>query len=70
MEKAEKRTDQVVYSVEEVAALLGISRAFAYQSVKNGLIPSVRIGKRVLIPRAAFDRLLEVNSKPEASNEI
>ncbi|MDA8288848.1 MAG: helix-turn-helix domain-containing protein [Actinomycetota bacterium] len=38
--------------------MLGISRAFAYEAVRRGEIPSIRIGRRVLVPRVALDRLV------------
>jgi excisionase family DNA binding protein len=38
---------------------LGISRNFAYELVKRGIIPSIRLGKRILIPRAALEKMLE-----------
>ncbi len=46
-------------SVEEAAALLGISRNTAYEAVRRGEIPSIRIGKRFLIPAAALERMLD-----------
>ncbi|MHB1500783.1 MAG: helix-turn-helix domain-containing protein [Candidatus Dormibacteria bacterium] len=45
-------------TVEEAAALLGIGRAFAYYDVRRGEIPSIRIGRRVLVPRVALGRLV------------
>lgn len=45
-------------TIEEVAALLGISRNSAYQAVASGQIPVLRLGRRLLIPRAALERLL------------
>jgi excisionase family DNA binding protein len=45
-------------SVDEAAAELGISRALAYRAVARGEIPSFRIGKRILVPRARLDRLV------------
>jgi excisionase family DNA binding protein len=50
----ERRT----YSVEEAGKLLGIGRNPAYEAAKRGQIPVIRVGKRVLIPKAALDRLL------------
>jgi len=47
------------YTVQEAARLLGIGTIQAYEAVKRGDIPSFRIGKRILIPRAAFDRFLD-----------
>ncbi|MGP8182083.1 MAG: helix-turn-helix domain-containing protein [Acidimicrobiales bacterium] len=52
--------NRLVYTVEEAASLLGISRSFAYEAVQHGDIPSMRIGKRILVPKAALERLLEV----------
>lgn len=46
-------------TVPEAAAMLGISRNFAYQLVREGIIPSIRFGKRILIPRAALEKILE-----------
>ncbi|HZL58981.1 MAG TPA: helix-turn-helix domain-containing protein [Stellaceae bacterium] len=47
------------YSVEEAARLLGIGRNHAYEAAKRGDIPCIKIGKRVLVPKAALDRLLD-----------
>lgn len=46
------------YTVSEVAEILGIGRNTAYDCCRNGEIPTVRIGGRILIPRAAIDDLL------------
>lgn len=48
----------LTYTVEEVARKLGICRNSAYAAVESGDIPSVRIGRRRLVPRAALERLL------------
>jgi excisionase family DNA binding protein len=37
-------------SVPEAAELLGIARNTAYAAVARGEIPSVRVGKRIVIP--------------------
>jgi excisionase family DNA binding protein len=46
-------------TVEETARLLGISRGLAFQAVRRGDIPSIRIGRRILIPVARLQALLE-----------
>lgn len=51
------RTARTV-SVQEAAALLGISRNHAFRCVQRGEIPSVRVGRRVLIPASYIDRVL------------
>jgi excisionase family DNA binding protein len=50
--------DRLTLTVEEAAATLGISRASGYEAVRRGEIPAIRIGRRVLVPRVALDRLL------------
>ncbi len=49
---------RLTLTVEEAASLLGISRAFAYESVRRGDIPSIKIGRRVLVPKAALNRMV------------
>ena len=51
--------ENLVMTVEEAAATLKISRGLAYASVKNGRIPTIRIGRRLLVSRRALERLLE-----------
>ena len=53
----EKRT----YSIPEVAKVLGIGRTAAYEAARTGEIPTIRIGKRILVPDAALERLLAGN---------
>ena len=45
---------RLTLTVEEAAVLLGISRNSAYEAVRRGEIPSVRIGGRIVIPRRRF----------------
>lgn len=55
--------DRLVFTVEEAAQLLGISRSFAYEAVQRGEIPSMRIGSRILVPKAALRRYLDSASQ-------
>jgi excisionase family DNA binding protein len=48
--------------VEEVGRMLGISRNLAYAAVKAGTIPSLKIGKRVVVPIEAFERYIATNT--------
>jgi excisionase family DNA binding protein len=45
-------------SVEEAAEVLGLSRAAAYIAANSGDLPIVRIGRRMVVPRFALERLL------------
>ena len=48
----------VTLTVEEVAAVLRIGRSTAYAAARSGEIPAVRVGHRLLVPRAALERWL------------
>ena len=54
-----KPPQRLTVSVEEAGRLLGISRGLAYMLVNRGDIPSIRLGRRLVVPRRALDRLLE-----------
>ena len=53
--------DKLTYTVTEVAELLGISRTSAYECVHRGEIPSLRLGRRLLVTRAGLEQLLELH---------
>ena len=53
---------RLTLTVEEVAQLLGISRASAYEAIRRREIPSLRVDKRILIPRSQLERLIDVDS--------
>jgi excisionase family DNA binding protein len=56
-----KPTRRVV-TVGEAAVILQISRGAAYHAAKTKQLPSIRIGRRVLVPVEALDRLLAGNT--------
>jgi excisionase family DNA binding protein len=49
-----------VVTLNEAAAILRISRGSAYEAAKRGEIPTIRIGRRLLVPVAALERMLAV----------
>jgi excisionase family DNA binding protein len=49
------------FSVEEAGCeILGLSKCSAYAAAKTGSIPTVRVGRRLIVPRLALERLLGV----------
>jgi excisionase family DNA binding protein len=56
-------SERMTYSVREAAELLGLSKNSAYQACLKGEIPHLKIGKRILIPRAQLERLLLGNKE-------
>lgn len=53
-----EQTGRLTVTVEEAGKMLGIGRNGAYNAVQSGVIPSLRIGKRILIPLNGIHRLL------------
>jgi excisionase family DNA binding protein len=60
--KREWDMNQHVLTVDEAAKLLRISRGSAYEAVRQGVIPSISIGRRILVPWVGLQRLLEDGS--------
>jgi excisionase family DNA binding protein len=56
----EKQISSTVYSsVDELAREIGVSRTAVYNGLRADTIPSIRRGKRFILPRAAIARWLE-----------
>ena len=51
--------EKAVYNIYEVAALMGINLPKAYKMVRQESFPSIRIGRRIVVPKEAFRRWLE-----------
>ncbi len=46
-------------TVIEAAKILGIGRSAAYEGARTGEIPTIKIGRRILVPIAALNRRLD-----------
>jgi excisionase family DNA binding protein len=53
--KIERRT----LTITEASEALGVSRNKAYEAARSGEIPTIRIGKRLLVPVVALERMLQ-----------
>jgi excisionase family DNA binding protein len=58
-DSGESDSQRRTISVEEAGRQLGISRGAAYAHAKSGAIPTIKLGKRVLVPKAAFEKMLQ-----------
>jgi excisionase family DNA binding protein len=58
--------DRLTLTVDEAAQVLGISRALAYELVARGELPSLRLGRRIVIPRRALELVLS-QATPETA---
>ncbi len=48
--------EKLVYTIQEVAEMLDISRSYAYELVRNGTIPVLELGKKRVIPKEKFNK--------------
>lgn len=61
-----REVEQQAYSSTEAARLLGISRTALFHAVAKGQLPSIRVGKLILLPKAQLDRMLGLTETPAA----
>ena len=57
---------KLVLTPTEAARLLRIGRGTAYEQIRCGTIPSIRLGRRILVPRAALMKMLETTESDKA----
>lgn len=63
-QQTKETVDRLCLSIPETARMLGISRGLAYELARSGQIPVLRLGKRLLVPKIALERLL---SQPDVT---
>ena len=56
----------LMLSVPEVAKVLGISRAGAYELVRATGFPHIRIGNRIVVPRDKFIQWIDAQTEVDA----
>ena len=54
-------------TIEEAARALGVGRNAAYDAARRGDLPVIRLGRRLVVPRAALERLLAAPERPTAA---
>jgi excisionase family DNA binding protein len=50
---------RLTFTVEEAGRVLGVSRSYAYELVRQGEIPCMRLGRRIVVPARALEALLD-----------
>jgi excisionase family DNA binding protein len=48
---------RLTFTVDEAAFLLNISRGLAYELVARGELGSIRLGRRIVVPRVVLEEL-------------
>lgn len=59
-----------VLTVDEAAAYLRISRGLAFAAVRDGTLPSIRIGRRILVPLRQLEALLDGDAHPTGASGL
>ena len=60
MAKDKSNVSRATYSVKEAATVLGMTADAVYNAIHRGDVPHVRIGGKILIPRARLDQMLGI----------
>ena len=58
----------LLVSVPEAARLLGVGATSGWAMARNREIPGVRLGRRVLVPRAALEQLAGTHQAQQTGN--
>jgi hypothetical protein len=62
-----QQAERLVYTVPEAGYLLGLGRNAAYEAAKRGDIPTLRIGRLLLVPKIPFHRMLGITGTVTAT---
>ena len=56
------RTEPMCLAVDGLCEILGVSRPTAYELVHRDGFPTIRVGRRILVPRAGLEKWLETQA--------
>jgi excisionase family DNA binding protein len=57
--------EELTVTVDDAAMLLRLSRHGTYAAIREGQIPSIRIGRVIRVPSAALRAMLQIETAPE-----
>ena len=55
----EAKIERKTMTVPEAAKVLGIGLSVAYEAARTGELPTIKVGKRILVPLVALERKLQ-----------
>lgn len=70
MDKEQAGSECLTMSVERAARILGIGRGLCYQMIHEGRIPHLVFGRRIVVPKAGLDKLLNTQGNDGKSEDI
>jgi excisionase family DNA binding protein len=62
--------DRLVYTVQEVADMLGLALGGTYTLIREGCIPAIKMGGRWVVPKTRFHTWLDgldLDDEPESN---
>ena len=62
------QTDRLLLRVDEVAAMIGVSKSTAYSLINKGELPSIRIGNLLRVPADMLRKLIEGRATGECDS--
>ncbi len=60
--------DRPTVDVGDAARILNVSRGAAYAAAREGRLPVLRFGRRMVVPTAALRRMLELDPPAERAS--
>lgn len=51
--------EKITFNIQEAAEIMGISKSLAYRLASNGEIPCMKLGNRILIPKARLYEFIQ-----------
>jgi excisionase family DNA binding protein len=57
---------QALFTIEQKAEFLGLSAWTIRYMIRRGTLPSVKIGRRILVERGELEKLIQNGSPPKA----
>jgi len=57
--------ERATYTIVEAAEILGIARSSAYRAARTGEIPTIKIGRRILVARQALADIIGKHGRTE-----
>lgn len=68
--EANEQSEPLTITVEEAGRRLGISRGLAYELVRRGEIPAIRLGcRRLVVPAGAVEAIVRNRTSAPAAGQ-
>ena len=61
--------ERLIFTIPEVAKLLGIGLGTAYEAARTGQLPTVRFGRVIRVPRHALEQFLNGQGAGDKTEE-